>query len=62
MLDADGDNVLRPKGEFSTGLRTGKMNDNFFTKGMQYITFAMRQDHGKRFCIHQHETDADVEI
>ena len=58
---AAGRSNLRPKGEFSSGLRTGKMDDNFFAKSMHYVTFATRQNHGNRFGIHLHETAGNVE-
>ena len=38
---------LRPEGKFSSGLRTGQMEDNLFAKRMQCVTLAGSKEMGR---------------
>jgi len=48
---ATGRGDLCPKGDFSSSLRTGKMDDNFFAKRMQRVALATSEDDGKASVI-----------
>jgi hypothetical protein len=52
---------LRPKGDFSSSLRTGKMDGNFFAKRMQCVALAKSEDDGKRLRDHLYEIAANSE-
>jgi len=58
---ATGRSDLRPKGDFSSSLRTGKMDDNFFAKRMQRVALATSEDDGKRLRDHLYEIAANGE-
>ena len=59
---AAGRSDLRPQGNSTSGLRTAKMDDNFFTKRIQRVAPASRDSNGKRLSDHLHEIAANSEL
>jgi hypothetical protein len=47
---------------FTSGLRTAKMEDNFFAKRMQCVALATSEENGKRLSDHLYEIAANSEF